>query len=172
MKEVDVQGLALVGEGTHGKVFRIDDKTCIKVCNNESDMQLEYRVLKHCDRFPHFPRVYECQGNYMIREFIDGQNIIEFIREKGFDCELALKLAEIIDVFSELGFTRLDCRLSQIFVTADKNLKVIDTTRHMDKSQDYPRKMLRGLRKLGYRKKFLKCLKEFRPNYYKAWKNK
>ena len=169
MHEIDVRGLTLVGEGSHGKVYRLDENRCIKVCQHEEDMQLEYRVLKHSERFPQFPKVYECQGNYMVREFIEGHNIVDFIKKNGFDADLAKQLTEIIDAFTELGFTRLDCRLSQVFVTADKQLKVIDTTRHMDKTASYPYKLLKGLEKLGYKQMFLNYVKEFRPTYYKAW---
>lgn len=169
MSSIDVSRLELVGEGTHGKVYRLDEKRCIKVCTLESDMQREYRVLKHAEGFPQFPRVYECKGNYMIREFVDGQNIADFIEENGLDADLAKQLIDLVDVFSKLGFTRLDCRLSQLFVTKDKQLKIIDTTAHMESIADYPYKMLQGIRKLGYTIQFLNYVKELRPDYYQAW---
>lgn len=172
MNDINLKELILIGEGSHGKVYRLDDKRCIKVCRTVKHMLNEYSVLKHAEQFPHFPRVYECKDNYMIREYIDGINIIDFIQKNGFDQDLAKKLIEIIDVFSKLGFTRLDCRFSQLFVTGDKQIKIIDTTRHMDKIANYPYKMLKGLRRLGYKEEFLKYVQEFRPNYYEAWKDK
>ena len=32
MQDINVEGLPLIGVGTHGKVYRLDDKRCIKVC--------------------------------------------------------------------------------------------------------------------------------------------
>lgn len=172
MKKIDTSSLTLIGQGSHGKVYRLDESRCIKVCTNKKNIQMEYRVLKHCEGFPQFPRVYECEGNYMIREYVDGQNIADYIIEHGLDRELARKLVELIDVFKQLGFTRLDCRFSQIFITNEKQLKVIDTTRHMDKHADYPYKLLKALRRLGYKDQFMAYVKELRPGYYQTWQEK
>ena len=46
-------------------------------------------MLKYVEGYPQFPKVYECTGKYMIREYVDGQNIIDYINEYGFDNNLA-----------------------------------------------------------------------------------
>lgn len=172
MKEINVKGLELVGEGSHGKVYRLDPMRCIKVCKRQKHILLELEVLKHSERFPHFPRVYECKDNYMIREYFDGPNLREYILQNGLSQSLACKLIEIMDIFKELGYTRLDCRMAHIIVTEGEQLKLIDPTRNMDKVCDYPHKLLLGLDRLGYRQQFLEFVKEVRPDYYAAWKDK
>ncbi len=172
MQDINVKALPLIGEGSHGKVYRLDDKRCIKVCKNEEPIQLEFRVLKHSGRFPQFPKVYECKGKYMIREFFDGPNAKEYISKNGLSEGLCNKLIEIIDIFKELGYTRLDCRFAHIIVTKGENLKIIDPTRNMDKVAKYPRRMLNDLDQLGYKQKFLQHVRKVRPDFYKAWKDK
>lgn len=172
MLDVNVKDLPLIGEGSHGKVYRLDDKRCIKVCKKEKHIQLEFNVLKHSERFPQFPRVYECEGNYMIREFFAGPNARDYIKEKGLSEGLCDRLIEIIDIFKELGYTRLDCRFSHIIITDGENLKIIDPTRNMDKIAEYPRSMLNNLEQLGYKQKFLEHVRKVRPDYYEAWKDK
>jgi predicted Ser/Thr protein kinase len=172
MQEIDVNNLTVIGKGAHGTVYRLDDKRCIKVCKNEKHMQMEFAVLKHSERFPHFPRVYECKGNYMIREYFDGPNAREYIQKNGLSTSLCDKLIEIIDIFKELGYTRLDCRFSHIIIIDGEQLKIIDPTRNMDKTADYPIKLLKGLEEFGYKEKFLSRVKEVRPEYYQAWKDK
>lgn len=139
MEDINVESLPLIGEGCHGKVYRLDEKRCIKVCKKEKHIQLEFRVLKHSQRFPQFPKVFECKGNYMIREFFDGPNAKQYISERGLSEGLCNQLIEIIDIFKELGYTRLDCRFSHLIVTDGENLKVIDPTRNMDKLPHTPK---------------------------------
>lgn len=172
MLNINVEGLPVIGEGSHGKVYRLDDKRCIKVCKRGKHIQLELKVLKHSERFPQFPKVFECEENYMIREFFDGPNARDYIKQNGLSDGLCDKLIEIIDIFKELGYTRLDCRFSHMIITEGENVKIIDPTRNMDKIADYPRDMLKGLNQLGYKQKFLQRVKQVRPDYYEAWKDK
>lgn len=78
----------------------------------------------------------------MIREFIDGQNIKSYIKENGFNENLAMELTELIKIFMRLNFTRIDIRMSEIFVTKDHKIRIVDTTRYLDKHASYPQAML------------------------------
>lgn len=169
IKNIDITHLPLVGAGIHGKVYRLDKNRCIKICKRTKDMQMEYRVLKYVNGYPQFPKVYECEGRYMIREYIDGQNIVEYIKEYGFDNNLARELTKLIKVFIKLKFTRIDIRMHEVFVTKDHKIKIVDTTRYLDKKASYPRRMLRVLKELGYKKQYMNFLKENYPKFYKSW---
>lgn len=78
----------------------------------------------------------------MIREFIDGQNIKSYIKENGFNENLAMELTELIKIFMRLNFTRIDIRMSEVFVTKDHKIRIVDTTRYLDKHASYPQAML------------------------------
>ena len=108
----------------------------------------------------------------MVREYCNGVNAKEYIRTHGLTRSLAYKLVEIISIFEELGFSRLDCRLAHLIVTANLNLKVIDPTRNMTKRINYPRQMLRELKYMGCKERFLKYVSEVRPDYYQKWVQK
>ncbi len=170
MEIIDVSKLPLVGKGVHGKVYRIDKYRCIKVCKKTEAMQMEYKVLKHAYGYPQFPKVYECRNNYMIREFIDGQNIRDYIKKNKFDVNLARELTELIKVFISLNFTRIDIRMGEVFVTKDSKIRIVDTTRYMDKKAAYPKKMLKSLDELGCLKKYMNFLRENYPEFYKSWR--
>jgi len=169
MKNINLKGLPLIGKGCHGKVYRLDENRCIKICKHAKDMQMEYRVLKHASGYPQFPKVYECKDRYMIREYIDGQNIQDYIKENGFDNDLARELTELINVFIKLKFTRIDIRMQEVFVTRDHKIRIVDTTRYLDKRALYPRKMLNTLKRLRCYKQYMKFLKENHRKLYKLW---
>jgi RIO-like serine/threonine protein kinase len=168
--DIDVKGLDVIGEGRHGKVYRLDEKRCLKVYKKKVYMEMEYKVLKHSERFPYFPRVYECKDNYMIREYFDGPNLRQYIQNNGFSETLAIKLLEVIDSFVELEYSRLDCRLPHIIVIKGECLKIIDPTRNMSKTVNYPCRLLAELDGLGIKNSFLEYTKAFRPDYYAKWK--
>jgi RIO-like serine/threonine protein kinase len=172
VENINLKGLPLIGKGCHGKVYMLDENRCIKICKHAKDMQMEYHVLNHASGYPQFPKVYECKDRYMIREYIDGQNIQDYIKENGFDNDLARELTELINVFIKLKFTRIDIRMQEVFVTRDHKIRIVDTTRYLDKRALYPRKMLKALKRLRCYKQYMNFLKENYPKLYKSWKKK
>jgi len=169
LEKFDLKQLPLIGRGVHGKVYRLDNNRCLKICKKTKDMKMEYDVLKHVEGYSQFPKVYECKGRYMIREYVDGTNIKAYIRQKGFDNKLARELTELIKLFIKLKFTRIDIRMGELFVTRDHKLKIIDTTRYLDKKASYPLKMLGVLKELGCYGQYINFLKENYPEFYRLW---
>lgn len=166
---VNVNGLELVGEGHHGKVYRLDDKRCIKIYKKKAFLQMEYEVLKHSEHFPYFPKVYECGKNYMIREYIEGPNLWEYLQQHGLSKDITVKLLELIDSFIELQYSKQDCHLHHLIVTEKEQLRMIDPTTNMSRSTSYPRILLKQLHELGYLDQFFQYVRELRPNYYQQW---
>jgi len=171
MEKIDISKLPVIGSGTHGSVYRLDENRCIKICEDIKDMQMEYRVLKYVEGYRQFPKVYECKNNYMIHEYVGGQDIKTYIEKNGFDYSLATELTELLKLFIKLKFTRIDIRMHEVFINEDHKIKIIDTTRYLDKRASYPQKMLRSLRKLGLLEQYMNFLKINYPEFYKAWKN-
>lgn len=161
--------LILIGEGRNGKVYRLNDQQCLKVYNNLSHLQKELRVLQDAQRYPQFPRLYFHGENYMIRAYCPGPNAKQYLREHGFTPDFAAKLLELLDIFKELNFTKLDCRLTHIIVTEEENLQVIDPARSMGTVCAIPKRMLKGLTRLGYADAFLRYVQQNRPDLYASW---
>ena len=169
---IEITGLPLIGEGHHGKVYRLDNARCIKIYEKKSFMLMELKVLKHSERFPYFPKVYEYKDNYMIREYFEGPNLWQFIQQNGLSENLAVKILEIIDSFVELRYSKLDCHLHHIIVTDEGCLKVIDPTTLMSGKSSYPRALLEKLSQLGLKQTFLNYVETYRPHYYEHWISK
>jgi len=169
LEKFDLKQLPLIGRGVHGKVYRLDNNRCLKICKKTKDMKMEYDVLKHVEGYSQFPKVYECKGRYMIREYVDGLNIKVYIKKNGFNNNLARELTELIKTFIKLKFTRIDIRMGELFVTRDHKLKIIDTTRYLDKKASYPLKMLGVLKELGCYGQYINFLKENYPEFYRLW---
>lgn len=172
MGTIDYKNLPLVGKGSNGKVYNLGDGTCIKICRKVKSMKKEFQVLKRAEGYSQFPMVCECKGNYMIREYIDGPNIYDYISVNGLSDDLAKELTELIKIFIKLRFKRIDIKMHEVFVIKNNKLKIIDTARYLDKKATYPFKMLRTLEKLKCKEQYLNYLKANYPEFYETWNSR
>lgn len=158
-----------LGQGTSGNVFLMPDGRVIKIFYNEERCKNEYEILQAAKGDKHFPEVYDCKGNSMIREYISGINLRKYIHHHGLDRELSINLIELIEDFKRIGFTRLDMRCNHIFVQEDEAVRVIDPRRHFTLDMPYPMFLFRGLHRLKVLDDFMIVLKEIRPLLYEEW---
>lgn len=167
--DVDLRDCKFLGEGNNGIVYLMPDGKVIKICKEPRKCRKEYSILKKVNGSKHFPRVYLCGGNYMVRDYVEGRELKKYIKEKGMSRELALSLAELIEEFIRLGFTKLDTRCRDIFIQDDGNLMVIDPRSSYRRVVGYPRHMMKGLRKLKVLDEFLEVVKKGKPKLYNRW---
>lgn len=168
----DLKGLQFIGKGIHGKVYKIDSKTCIKIFNKEEFFEKELQTLKMAQGNAHFPELY-CFGNkYIVREFIDGIELDNYLKANPLTLDISGKLICLYEAMYKVGFSRLDTIIFHIFITKDGNLRLIDTARVMKKKSSYPKILLDGLKKLGYKETFLSHVKELRFDLYQKWLSK
>lgn len=159
----------LLGRGHNGIVYMLPEGKVIKICFSEDRCQKEYYILDRIGSNRYFPKVYGMSGNYMIRDFVEGRTLKEYIKRKGMDRELALKVIELLEEFGKLQFTKLDIRCKDIMVKPDGSLMVIDPKNFYTKNRDFPRHLAKGLYKLGVLNFFMSVVYEERPMLYKQW---
>jgi hypothetical protein len=103
-------------------------------------------------------------------EIVTGVDLREYLQSQVLTIELSKKLIEMLIVFKEIGFERIDHHKRQIFLQPDGNLKVIDVARTVwrDRVYPYPRKLLTSL---GEENKdlFLSHVQAVAPDLYKEW---
>jgi RIO-like serine/threonine protein kinase len=176
MNQLSIQGIDLavckiLHQGKSEKIYLTTDNKVIKICKNIDDCRREYLILKYCKHSKYFPQVYKYNLGYIIREYIDGMCLIDYIKKYSLDESLALSLVDLIENFALLNFTRLDTGISHIFITKNGNLKVIGLKNNYTRKEKYPKHLISGLRKLKVSKKFFKILKKECPDLYESWKN-
>lgn len=167
--EVDLRDCEFLGEGNNGIVYLMPDGNVIKICKEPKKCKKEYDILEKVKGSKHFPRVFLCGGNYMVREYVKGQGLKSYIRKNGMTRELAVSIGELIEEFGRLGFTKLDCRCRDIYIQEDGNLMVIDPRSSFRRVMGYPRHMMKGLKKLGVLDEFVEIIKKEKPHLYRLW---
>lgn len=166
---IKVDDLPLIGEGAQGRVYQIDAERCIKTYKKSKYFHRELDVLRQAQSECRFPKLYGWSKGQIIREYIPGTPLAEYLQNHPLTDSIAAQLLELYYSFERLGFRRLDIRLEHIILTPEGDLRVIDPTNANTMREKHPRRMLQGLEHLGYKEAFLKYVEEYDPKLYRRW---
>lgn len=167
--DVELAGCEYIGEGHNGTIYRLADGRILKIYKDRKAGNQEYELLSSLDGNPHFPRVYECGINYMIRDFVGGKCLKDYIKENGLSRDMSLRIIDLMEEFRRLNFFKLDIRCKDIFVQNDRNLMIIDPKALYRRERSYPHRLMKGLERLNVLNKFEQVLKEERPDLFENW---
>lgn len=170
--DINLFNCRFLGKGHNGAVYLLPDNKVIKVCFVMKDFHSEASILKKVNGNKYFPRLYEVGGNYMIRDYVDGIPLKNYIKKNGLDKELILDIIEMLKEFEKLRFTKIDVRCKDIFINTYNKPMIIDPQKFYTKERNFPRHLSKGLYKLGVLDIFLEVLKEEEHSLYKKWAHK
>lgn len=170
--DADLLKCKMLGMGHNGIVYLLPDGKVIKICFSINSCKGEYYILNKVKGNKYFPKVYGMGGNYMIRDYIGGECLKDYIKNEGFSRELALKVIDLLEEFDKLKFKKKDIRCRDIFVQPDGSLKVIDPKKCFSKKRDFPRHLSKGFAKLGILDSFMEVVKKEKPHLYERWNAK
>ena len=168
---IKIDKLELLGEGTQGKVYRINLEKCIKVFKSPQVCSEEFKTLFMAQQDIHFPRLYGAGDDFIIRECINGIELNKYLEQYPLTIALSEKIIDLYDAMMNVSFKRLDSAVFHIFVTCDGSLKLIDTAKALKKKTKCPRLILNGLKQLDCKEVFLDYVKEKRPDLFRMWIN-
>jgi predicted Ser/Thr protein kinase len=94
---LDLSGCKFLGEGHHGKVFLRKDGKVVKICTTIKSCKREYEILKKVHGSRYFPKVYEYNTIYMVRDYVGGQCLKDYIKVYGLSKTLALNVIELLE---------------------------------------------------------------------------
>lgn len=166
---IDLSSCKFLGQGRNGKVYLLPNGKALKIFFKEENCKHEYDILKSVEGSKYFPKVYEYGINCLIRDYIGGILIKNYIRQYGLSVNLAKNLIELIENFRNLGFTRLDIRCEHIFIQQDETIKIIDPRQTYTKIIPYPHSILKTLNKLDVLDDFFNILKNTSIKLYEDW---
>jgi predicted Ser/Thr protein kinase len=170
--DVNLLDCKLLGQGRNGIVFTLPENVVIKICFDAKSCMDEFYILNKIGKNKFFPKVYGMTGNYMIRDYVDGIPLKDYIKKHGLNKNLSIKILELFDEFQKLEFSKQDIRCKDIMVGLDGRLMIIDPKKCYTKKRDFPRHLSKGLYKLGVLDYFMLVVKEERPWLYNRWNAK
>ncbi|MBP1865815.1 RIO-like serine/threonine protein kinase [Clostridium tetanomorphum] len=170
-EDIIIKDLEFIGKGTQGKVYKIDSQKCIKIFKSKKTCKNEQKTLLMAQSDIHFPKIYQYGSKYIIREYINGIELNEYLLKQKLTPELSSKIIDLYESIVKVGYARHDAAIFHIFVTPSGELKLIDTAKAMKKKSVIPNLLISGLEDLGYKEDFFNFLKSNRPDLYTQWIN-
>lgn len=164
---IEKKDLTLIGKGVEGRVFLTPCGNVLKAFTNSKQCKYEYKILKIMEGKRYFPKAIDRKGRFMIREYVKGTPIKDYIEKKGLSRELIVNLIEFADDFEKSNL-RVDGISKHVFIQDDESIKVVDPRR---KKYYIYRPILRTIKEVQKLDYFLDILDEERPDLATKWKD-
>lgn len=161
-----------LGQGNNGIVYELPEKKAIKifltqkVCNDESN------ILLNTNGSRYFPRIYKRGKLYIVRDMVEGERLDDYIKKNGLSKKLIKNIYSLLQEFKRLKFKKLDIRCKDIYVSINEELMIIDPKKAYKRRVDYPRHLMKGMKRIGILEEFLLGISEIDKEKAFMWEEK
>ena len=166
---LDIKECKLLGKGDEGSVYLTPEGFAMKIFSNKKNAKDEADILEKAKDSRFFPKVIFLADNMMLREYVSGENLYEFIKNNRLSYNLSIEIIELIEDFKRLKFKRINIRNAHIFVNENEKIQIIDPRKTYIKETPYPKDIISILVKLNLFDDFLKDLINYKPELLKYW---
>ena len=160
----DIKEYKFLGQGHNGKVYQMPNGRVIKIFKNSDSCKNEYNILKKVEGSNHYPKAYVLSNRYMIRDYVGGINMKEYLSQNQITKAFVLKIVRLVDDLKELGFKKLDFRFDHLFIQNNGTFMLIDPRKTFTQNRPYPKCFLSNLSEIGLLNIFLEILNQERPD--------
>ena len=84
---------------------------------------------------------------------------------------MSIKLYKLLKEFKRLGFTKIDTRCKDVYVTENLELRMIDPKGCYTRKMDFPRHLMKRFNKLKVLDEFLYYIEEKDPKLCNYWRS-
>lgn len=162
--------MQLLGEGAQGVVYRIDRHRCVKLFHKPQCWARELENLIRTRHESGFPKLYGYGRYYIIRQYIEGMELGQYLKKFPLTQEISLQLLKLLLAFKRLHFKRIDTQLKNVMITPKGKLVPIDLVNATRKKQPYPQFLLAQLDELGLKEQFLNHIEHQNPHLAAKWR--
>lgn len=166
---LDIKKCKFLGKGKEGSVYLTPEGYALKVFHNKKKAEDETDILEKVSGSRFFPTVLFIANNMVLRDYVEGNNLYEYINKNGLSYNLSVEIVELIEEFKHLNFKRLDIRNAHIFVNKNEKIQIIDPRKVFEKNIPYPKEIIKILVNLNVFDKFLEYLLDYNQKLIKYW---
>lgn len=166
---LDIKECKFLGKGHEGAVYLTPEGYALKVFYKKKKAKNEVSILEIVKESRFFPKVIFIANNMVLREYIEGITLFEYIKANGLSYNLSCEIVDLIEDFKKMKFKRINIRNAHIFVDKNEKIKVIDPRRIFSKNTPYPKDIIKILVSLNLFDDFLKNVAEYRPDLLKYY---
>lgn len=166
---LDIKQCTLLGKGKEGAVYLTPEGFALKIFYKKKNAEKEVEILEKVQDSRFFPKVLFIANNMVLREYVEGITLKEYIEKNGLSEKLSREIIDLIEDFKRLKFTRINIRNAHIFVDKNENIKVIDPRKTYEKITPYPKDIIKILSDLNIFEDFLKHLLAYKDDLINYW---
>ncbi|MBE6062069.1 MAG: serine/threonine protein kinase [Clostridium butyricum] len=166
---LDIKECKFLGKGHEGTVYLTPEGYALKIFYKEQKAKDEVKLLEIISKSRFFPKVLFIAKNMVLRDYVEGTTLKEFISCHGLSYNLSCEIIDLIENFKEMKFSKLNIRNAHIFVDKNEKIKVIDPRKIFSKNTPYPKDIIKVLVSLNVFDDFLKNLIGYKPDLLKYW---
>lgn len=166
---IELKDCILLGKGAEGSVYLTPEGYALKIFNTINGAKNEADILNSVKSSKFFPNTIVRVSNILIREYVQGQNLYDFLMNNGISYKVSTEIIDLIEDLKFLKFKRINIRNAHIFIDSNENLMVIDPRKSFTKITPYPKDIIKILLKLDLFDEFLKHLISYNPNLLSYW---
>lgn len=161
----------LVGQGSQGAIFKLDNSRCIKVYESEKIAEQERKAYLKTIGSPIMPMLYETGHKYMIIEYVEGPNLKEYLIKKGkMNTEITQELINMFLEMRRLNFLRRDESLRHILLKDYRKVKIVDHVYAFTLKNPFPIKFFKQLKMIEMVDMFIEQGFELAPEMFEEFK--
>lgn len=161
-----------LGQGNNGIVYELPDNKAIKIFMSKKVCSDEGSILLKTNGSKYFPKLYKKGTYYIVRDKVDGERMDKYIKNYGLSRTLVEKIYRVLLEFKKLKFKKLDIRCKDIMVSENETLMIIDPKKSYERKVDYPRHLMKGLKRLDVLDEFLLGVSTINSKKAKEWERK
>ena len=161
-----------LGQGNNGIVYELPDNKAIKIFMSKKVCSDEGSILLKTNGSKYFPKLYKKGTYYIVRDKVDGERMDKYIKNYGLSRALVEKIYRLLLEFKKLKFKKLDIRCKDIMVSENETLMIIDPKKSYERKVDYPRHLMKGLKRLDVLDEFLLEVSAINSKKAKEWERK
>lgn len=153
-----------MGKGHEGAVYLTPEGYALKIFYKKKKAKDEVSILELVKESRFFPKVVFIAGNMILREYVEGVTLLDYLKENGLSYNLSCEIIDLVEDFKKMKFKRINIRNAHIFVDKNEKIKVIDPRKIFSKNTPYPKDIIKILVKLDLFDDFLKNVTQYRPD--------
>lgn len=158
-----------LGKGKEGAVYLTPEGYALKIFYKKKKAKQEVELLEIASQSRFFPNVIFIANNMILREYVEGINLKEYIDLHGLSYNLSCEIIDLVEEFKNMKFTRINIRNAHIFVDNNEKIHVIDPRKVFSKNTPFPKDIVKTLVKANIFDNFIKYLLDYEPLLINYW---
>lgn len=161
-----------IGGNDNSSTYLMKDNKVVRIYQDPSKCKRDYDLMTSQPLVSVLPQIYDFFGHYLVRDYIKGTCLKNYIIKNGLNYIITIKLIKFLEKIYDFNLKNLNIELNNIFITSNKEFILVDTEYTASTECTFD-KLFNDFNKLNVLLGFLSITKIYNINLYNKWmKNK